>query len=162
MNRDQNRFERFYKTRTILLTMGLVGWLGISGCETFVDLGLKSSTFEMYRAIIPGSDFNYNLLLLPGYQENDPAYRYIIKYYDNDRCTGEYYAADTLHHMVEGTWSLPEPDVLRIDIDAFVDGDFKITKLDRVTYLLETEENTHGLGIDPPTLPLKLYNRKMY
>lgn len=144
----------------ILIGIGVIS--SFSGCEVFVDFGLKSSTFEMYRAIIPGNDLNLNIILLPGYVENDPSYRYIIKYYDNDRCTGEYYAADTLNYSVEGTWSLPEPDVLRLDIDKFVDGDFKITKLDKITYLLETDANTHGLGIDPPQLPLTLYNRKVY
>lgn len=133
-----------------------------SGCEVFVDFGLKNSTFEMYRANIPGDELNLNTLLLPGYKEDDSAYRYVIKYYGNDRCTGEYYAADTLNYKVEGTWSLIEPDVLRLDIDQFVDGDFKITKLDKITYLLESESNTHGLGIEPPQLPLELYNRKLH
>lgn len=149
------------KTPLVLAAVAVLFSL-FSGCEVFVDLGLKSSTFEMYDAQIPGNDLNLNILLLPGYEENDPQYRYIIKYYDNDRCTGQYYAADTLNYEVEGTWSLPEPDVLRIDLDQFVDGDFKITKLDKITYLLETDANTHGLGIEPPTLPLKLYNRKVY
>lgn len=134
----------------------------LNGCQVFVDLGLKSSTFEMYDARVEGTDLNFNLLLLPGYKENDPAYRYIIKYYDNDRCTGEYYAADTLQYEVEGTWSLPEEDLLRIDLDDFVKADFHITKLDKITYLLETEANEHGLPIEPPTLPLRLFNRKIY
>jgi hypothetical protein len=133
-----------------------------SGCEVFVDFGLKTSTFEMYDARLPNSDLNWNTLLLPGYQENNPHYRYIVKYHDNDRCTGEYYAADTLQYEVEGTWTLIERDVMRLQLDAFVDGDFKISKLDKITYLLETDVNKHGLPIDPPTLPLKLYNRKIY
>jgi len=133
-----------------------------SGCEVFVDFGLKSSTFEMYDALLPGSDVNLNTLLLPGYIEDNPQYRYIVKYHDNDRCTGEYYAADTLQYEVEGTWTLIERDVMRLQIDAFVKGDFKISKLDKTTYLLETESNEHGLGTNPPTLPLKLYNRKIH
>jgi len=133
-----------------------------SGCEVFVDFGLKSSTFETYSAIIPGSETNLNLILLPGYVENDPDYRYIVKYFDNDRCTGQYYAADTLQYEVEGVWSLTEPDLMQLQLDAFINGEFKITKLDKTTYLLETEANEHGLGIQLPTLPLKLYNRKIY
>lgn len=136
--------------------------VSFSGCEVFVDLGLKTSTFEMYDARLPNSDLNWSTLLLPGYKENDPSFRYLIHYYDNDRCTGSYYAADTLQYEVEGTWSLLEPDVMRLQLDDFVDGDFNITKLDKTTYLLETESNKHGLPIDPPTLPLKLYNRKVY
>lgn len=133
-----------------------------SGCEVFVDFGLKSSTFELYGSEIPGSDLNLMELMLQGYKENDPNYRYIIHYYDHDRCTGQYYAADTLKYEVEGTWSLPKSDVLRIKLDKFVDGDFKITKLDKITYLLKSEANAHGLPIDPPTTPLNLYNRKLY
>lgn len=133
-----------------------------SGCEVFVDFGLKNSTFELYDSQLEGATINMLTILMPGYQEGNPGYRYIVNYYDNDRCTGEYYAADTLNYMVEGTWSLPEPDVLRIDLDAFVDGDFKITKLDQNTYLLDTDANRHGLDFfDTPTLPLKLYNRKI-
>ena len=79
-----------------LFTVLLLVAVSFSGCEVFVDFGLKSSTFEMYAAIIPGSETNLNTLLLPGYIENDPQYRYIVKYHNNDRCTGEYYAADTL------------------------------------------------------------------
>jgi hypothetical protein len=64
--------------------------------------------------------------------------------------------------MVEGTWSLSEPDVVNMDLDQFVDAQFKITKLDKVTYVLETESNLHGLPIEPPTLPLLMYNRKLH
>ncbi|MBI1287748.1 MAG: hypothetical protein GC178_09235 [Flavobacteriales bacterium] len=148
--------------RFLLIFIGIGTVSGFSGCEVFVDMGLKDSTFEMYRAIIPGGDLNLNTLLLPGYKENDPGYRYIINYYGNDRCVGKYYAADTLNYTVEGTWSLPNPDVLRLKIDQFVDGDFKITKLDKITYLLETDANTSALGIGPPQVALKLYNRKVY
>jgi hypothetical protein len=136
--------------------------VAFSGCEVFVDFGLKSSEFELYYSQIPGNELNMMTLMLQGYQPDNPDYRYIIHYYDNDRCTGTYYAADTLKYTVEGTWSLPEPDVLRIDLDEFVDGDFKITKLDKVTYLLKTESNAHGLPIEPPTTPLHLYNRKLH
>ena len=100
--------------------------------------------------------------MLPGYQANNPDFKYIIKYYGNDRCTGEYFAGDTLQYLVEGTWSLPEPDVLRINLDQFVDAEFKISKLDKVTYLLVTESNAHGLPIEPPTTPLHMYNRKLH
>jgi hypothetical protein len=132
------------------------------GCEVFVDFGLKSSTFELYHSEIPGNELNMMTLMLQGYQPNNPKFRYIIKYYDNDRCTGQYYAADTLKYEVEGVWSLPKPDVLRIKLDNFVDGDFKITKLDKITYLLKSESNAHGLPIQPPTTSLYLYNRKLY
>ena len=148
--------------KSVFLSLILTVAVALSGCEVFVDFGLKSSTFELYYSQIPGNDLNMMTLMLPGYQPDNPAFRYVIHYYDNDRCTGSYYAADTLKYTVEGTWSLPEPDVLRIDLDAFVDGDFKISKLDKVTYLLTTESNAHGLPIEPPTTPLHLYNRKIY
>lgn len=134
----------------------------ISGCEVFVDFGLKSSTFELYESRIPGNELNMLTLMLPGYQPDNPDFRYIVKYFDNDRCTGEYYAGDTLQYTVEGTWTLPEPDVLRMNLDQFVDADFKITKLDKVTYLLKSEANAHGLPIEPPTTPLHMYNRKLH
>lgn len=144
------------------LILAVTGLTTMSGCEVFVDFGLKSSTFELYDSRIPGNELNMMTLMLQGYQPDNPEFRYIVKYYDNDRCTGEYYAADTLKYMVEGTWSLPEPDVLRIDLDNFVDGDFKISKLDKITYVLESESNAHGLPIQPPTTPLVMYNRKIY
>ncbi len=139
-----------------------VSFFTISGCEVFVDFGLKSSTFELYESKIPGNELNMLTLMLPGYQANNPDFKYIIKYYGNDRCTGEYFAGDTLQYLVEGTWSLPEPDVLRINLDQFVDAEFKISKLDKVTYLLVTESNAHGLPIEPPTTPLHMYNRKLH
>lgn len=116
----------------------------------------------MYDAEIPGSETNLNTVMLPGYIENDPQYRYIVKYFGNDRCTGQYYAADTLQYEVEGTWYLIESDLVYMQIDAFVKGEFRISKLDKVTYLLETDSNEHGLGIEPPTMPLKLYNTKLH
>lgn len=147
-----------YVLYAILLVVGLM----FSGCEVFVDFGLKSSTFETYDAIIPGSGTNMNTILLPGYVENDPGYKYIVKYFDNNKVTGQYFAADTLQYEVEGTWSLTEPDLMQLQLDAFINGEFKITKLDKITYLLETEANEHGLGFDPPTFPLQLYNRKIH
>ena len=151
-----------FKRIGVSVSLGLLAVLGFSGCEVFVDFGLKSSTFELYESNIPGNELNMLTLMLPGYQPDNPDFRYIIKYYDNDRCTGEYYAGDTLQYMVEGTWSLPEPDVLKIALDKFVDAEFKITKLDKVTYLLKTESNAHGLPIEPPTTPLHMYNRKLH
>ena len=151
-----------FKGIYVSVLVGLVLVFGFSGCEVFVDFGLKSSTFELFESNIPGNELNMLTLMLPGYQPDNPDFRYIIKYYDNDRCTGEYYAGDTLQYMVEGTWSLPEPDVLKIALDKFVDAEFKITKLDKVTYLLKTESNAHGLPIEPPTTPLHMYNRKLH
>lgn len=153
------------KIRNRLLSISLftlVSVVSFSGCEAFVDLGLKMSTFELYESRFPGSELNLLTLMLPGYQVDSAGFRYIVNYYDNDRCTGEYYAADTLQYMVEGTWSLSEPDVLNMNLDQFVNAQFKITKLDKVTYLLETESNAHGLPIEPPTSPLIMYNRKLH
>jgi hypothetical protein len=151
------------KTINYILTSALlVVTLTFLGCEVFVDFGLKDATFENYDAIIPGFGTNLNTLLLPGYVEDNPDYRYIVKYFGNERCTGEYYAADTLQYKVEGTWSLIEPDLVQLQLDAFISGVFKISKLDKTTYLLETDANEHGLGIEPHTLPLQLYNRKIY
>ena len=155
--------KKVFSQRVLALGLGiLVSTMSFSGCEVFVDFGLKSSTFELYESRFPGSDFNLLTLMLPGYQVDSAGFRYIVKYYDNDRCTGEYYAGDTLQYMVEGTWSLSEPDVLNMDLDEFVDAQFKITKLDKVNYVLETESNSHGLPIEPPTSPLIMYNRKLH
>ncbi len=142
--------------------MGLAGSLLLSGCEVFVDFGLKNTTLEMYESHIPGTVGNMSVLLLPDYEPDNPDYRYIIHFFGGDRVTGTYYAADTLNYVVEGTWSLSGPDVLRVDLDAFIDADFLITKLDKHTYLLKTESNAHGLPFGPPTTPLHLYNRKVY
>ena len=145
-----------------LLLAASVSVFSFSGCEVFVDFGLKMSTFELYDSKIPGNDFNMLTLMLPGYQEDSAGFRYIVHYYDNDRCTGEYFAGDTLQYMVEGTWSLEEPDVINMDLDQFVDAQFKIIKLDKVNYVLETESNIHGLPIEPATTPLLMYNRKLH
>ncbi len=132
-----------------------------SGCEVFVDFGLKNTAMELYEARIPGSSLQMMPVMIWGYQSNNPDYRYIIHFFEDDRCTGSYYAADTLQYVVEGVWSLPSADVLRIQLDAFVNADFNISKLDRRTFLLETEANAHGLPIEPARVPLHLYNRKV-
>ncbi|MCF8465421.1 MAG: hypothetical protein K9G41_11295 [Flavobacteriales bacterium] len=145
-----------------LCVFALGATMSFSGCEVFVDFGLKNSTYELYHSEIPGNELNLMEVMLQGYQPNNPKFRYLIKYYDNNRCTGQYYAADTLKYEVEGTWSLPKSDILRIKLDKFVDGDFQITKLDKITYLLISESNAHGLPLDPPTTQLHLYNRKLH
>ena len=149
--------------KTFSLLVLFIASISFSGCEVFVEFGLKNSTFELYDSRIPGSPLSPNMLtlILPGYQPDNPDFRYIIKYYENDKCTGEYFAADTLQYTVEGTWSLLESDILRIDLDQFVDAEFHISKLDRSTFLLKTDANVHGLDIEPPTFPLHLYNRKL-
>ena len=152
-----------FRNRLLIRSLAfLVSVISFSGCEVFVDFGLKFSSFELYESRFPGSDLNLLTIMLPGYQVDSAGFRYIVNYYDNDRCTGEYYAADTLNYMVEGTWSLSEPDLVNMDLDQFVDAQFKITKLDKVNYILETESNLHGLPIEPPTLPLIMYNRKLH
>ncbi|MDP6908641.1 MAG: hypothetical protein QF371_04005 [Flavobacteriales bacterium] len=141
------------------LSIGLIVFS--SGCEVFVDFGLKNTAMELYEARVPGSDLQMMPIMVTGYQSNNPEYRYIIHFFGNDRCTGSYYAADTLQYEVEGVWSLPSADILKIQLDEFVDADFNISKLDRRTFLLETESNAHGLPIEPATTPLHLYNRKV-
>jgi hypothetical protein len=133
-----------------------------SGCETFTDLGLKTATWSLYDIRTPNADYNLMTLRMPDYRENDPAYRYIIYFGDNDRCTGTYIAADTVNYQVEGTWSLPEHDILRIALDGVVDGDFLITKLERHTFFLTTEQNYHGLPIEPPYFPMDMYITRSY
>ena len=133
-----------------------------SGCEVFVDFGLKNTTLEVYDARIPGNELELMTLMVNGYQMDNPSYRYIVHFYDGDRVTGTYFAADTVKYEVEGTWSLPEADILRIDLDSFVDGDFLITKLDKNTFLLKTESNALGLPIQPETTPLDMYIRKVH
>lgn len=126
------------------------GLVSVSSCEVIVDFGLKDTTQELYDARIPDLG-NYNTLpgILPGYQENDPAYRYLINFYSGNRCVGSYYAADTLNYEIEGTWSLPKHDVLRIDLDEYVDGDFLMTKLEKDVFFLTTDYNyIEALGAD--------------
>lgn len=129
-------------------------------CEVFVEFGLKDTTQELYDARIPGGfDGNALYLMMPGYEGNNPAYRYMIKFYDNDRCTGTYYAADTVNYEVEGTWSLPKHDVLRIDLDQYVDGDFLMTKLEKDVFYLSSDENYINI-IQPDTIQLRMYIRR--
>jgi hypothetical protein len=142
------------------ITLSSAFWF--NSCEVIVDFGLKDSTYELYDARIPGQfEGNALHLMLPGYVENDPAYRYIIHFYDNDRCTGTYYAADTLNYEVEGTWSLPGHDVLRIDLDNYSDGDFLMTKLEKDVFLLSTDENYIDI-IQPDTIPLDFYIKRTH
>ncbi|MCF8258292.1 MAG: hypothetical protein K9J06_12100 [Flavobacteriales bacterium] len=134
----------------------------LAGCEVFTDLGLKNAIWRLYD--IRTSNANYNLMTLrmQDYRENDPTYRYIIHFYEDDRCTGTYYAADTVNYEVEGTWSLPEHDILRIELDGVVNGDFLITKLERHVFFLTTEQNYHGLPIEPPYFPMDMYIERFY
>jgi len=68
-------------TNYILTSMLSVVILAFSGCAVFVDFGLKDAAFENYDAIIPGFGTNLNTILLPGYVEDNPDYRYIVKYF---------------------------------------------------------------------------------
>ena len=128
---------------------GVLGFLAsiviitmLSSCEVFVDFGLKDTTQELYDARIPQlGQVNTLPVILPGYQQNDGNYRYLINFYGINRCVCSYYAADTLNYEVEGTWSLPKHDVLRIDLDEYVDGDFQMTKLEKDIFLLTTDNN---------------------
>lgn len=135
----------------------------MSGCETFTDIGLKNAQWRLYNIRTDNSPLNLMTLRMEDYRENDPAYRYIIHFYGNDRCTGTYYAADTLNYEVEGTWSLPRHDVLRIALDGVVNGDFDIQKLERHIFYLSTEQNFHGLeGVEPPYFPMDMYIERFY
>lgn len=132
------------------------------GCTTFTDLGLKNATWQLFDIRIGGTDFNAMVLRMEDYRENDPRYRYIIHFHADDKVTGTYYAADTLNYEVEGKWSLPEHDVLRIELDGVVNGDFLITKLERHVFFLTTEKNYHGLELEPPYFPMDMYIRRSY
>lgn len=159
--------ELFYPMRSIhhpfvlaLATFALAGLL--AGCEAFTDLGLKNATWQLYDIRTPNANYNLMTLRMQDYRENDPAYRYHIHFYSDDRCTGTYYAADTVNYEVEGTWSLPEHDILRIQLDGVVNGDFLITKLERHIFFLTTEKNYHGLPIEPPYFPMDMYIQRLH
>ena len=150
--------------RSFFAIVGVIGsaLVVLNSCEVIVDFGLKDATYELYEARIPG-EFEGNALhlMLPGYVENDPAYRYIIHFYDNERCTGTYYAADTVNYEVEGTWSLPMHDVLRIALDNYADGDFLMTKLEKDVFFLSTDVNLLNI-IQPDTIPLDFYIKRSH
>jgi hypothetical protein len=135
---------------------------GLSGCETFTELGLKNATWELYDMRIDGSTINVMPFRIPDYKENNPAYRYLIHFQGDGKCTGTYYAADTLNYEVEGIWDLPQHDVLRIALDGVVDGDFLITKLERHVFFLSTDKNYHGLALEPPYFAWDMYIKRSY
>jgi hypothetical protein len=145
---------------SIMVVMVAFTW---AGCETFTDLGLKNANWELYNIRTPNADYNLMAIRMPDYRDNDPAYRYHIQFYDGDRCTGTYYAADTINYEVEGTWSLPEHDVLRIKLDGVVDGDFLISKLESQVFFLSTEKNYHGIvGLEPAFFPMDMYIKRSF
>ena len=159
-------FERYpdRMKQTFFAAVGVAVALSViaTSCEVIVDFGLKNSTYELYEARIPG-EFEGNALhlMLPGYVEHDPGYRYVIHFDDNDRCSATYYAADTVNYEAEGTWSLPKHDVLRIDLDHYADGDFLMTKLEKDIFFLTTDVNFINI-IQPDTIPLDFYIRRSH
>lgn len=150
-------------TLAALLLIGSIASLEVlnNGCKTIVDFGLKNATFELYDA--RSSAFNFVLMefILSGYKSYDPAYRYMVHFLDNDVCTGDYYAADTLSYHVEGTWKLIDSETLFINLDHYVNGSFHMQKLDHNTFLLSTDENILTLfGTD--TIPLEMHIRRTH
>jgi len=133
-----------------------------SSCEVFVDFGLKGTTQELYDARLPDvPELQGNTLpvILPGYQIGNPSYRYLINFYGDNKCVGSYYAADTLNYEVEGTWSLPKHDVLRIALDEYVDGDFLMTKLEKDVFFLTTDNN-YIEALDADSVQFQMYIRR--
>jgi hypothetical protein len=154
-------FSRKFLVGKLTLLVVLYG-LVFTSCEVIVDFGLKDATFELQDARIPDQfEGSVLFLLFPGYQANNPDYRYMIHFYDGDRCTGTYYAADTVNYEVEGTWSLPQHDVLRIDLDQYVNGDFLMTKLEKDLFFLTSDENYINI-IQPDTIPLNMYIKRYH
>lgn len=132
-----------------------------TSCQVFVDFGLKDTTQELYDARIPGLGPNNTLPgILPGYEQNNPSYRYLINFFGNNRCVATYYAADTLNYEVEGTWSLPKHDVLRVDLDQYVDGDFQMTKLEKDVFFLSTDNN-YIEAFDSDSVGFQMYIRRI-
>ena len=151
-----------FRQNKLAIIVALAISIGVAGCEAIVDFGLKNSTYELVDARIPsGFEGNAMFLMMPGYEENNPAFRYVIHFQENDLCTGSYYAADTLNYEVEGTWSLPKHDVLRIDLDHYVDGDFLMTKLEKDLFYLSSDENFINI-IQPDTIPLRMYIKRSH
>lgn len=143
--------------------VALIVAVGTTGCETFTDLGLKNANWELYNIQTPNADYNLMAIRMPDYRDNDPAYRYYIQFYEDDRCTGTYYAADTVNYEAEGTWTLPDHDILRIKLDGVVDGDFQITKLESQVFFLTTDKNYHGIeGLEPAFFPMDMYIRRSF
>ncbi len=64
----------------------------------------------------------------------------------------------SLLHIEEGGGAgfRSEHDILRISLDGVVNGDFLITKLERHIFFLTTEQNYHGLPIEPPYFPMDM------
>ena len=152
-------FEAMSRIHLAICVVVGIAAFGLNSCEVFVDFGLKDTTQELYDARLPVLQGNTLPAILPGYIENDPNYRYLINFHGEGRCTGSYYAADTLNYEVEGTWSLPKHDVLKIDLDAYVDGEFLMTKLEKDVFYLYSDYN-YIEAFDSDSVPFRMYIRR--
>ena len=149
------RWNSIFPLGFVTICLALV----VASCEVFVDFGLKGTTQELYDARLPVLEGNTLPAILEGYEEGNPSYRYLINFYGDNKCIGSYYAADTLNYEVEGTWSLPKHNVLRIDLDAYVDGDFLMTKLEKDVFYLSTDDN-YIEAFDSDSVPFQMYIRR--
>ena len=66
---------------------------------------------------------------------------YVIYMLDNGIMRGEYYTNDTVNYFTTGTWSLLDTKTIQMDMDEFVDGDFKIELIDNQQMLLNSQSN---------------------
>jgi hypothetical protein len=139
----------------------LASMLILGACATMVDFGLRNANYELYDTRIEGLSFVLMEVVLPGYVSHDPAYRYMVHFLDNDVCTGDYYAADTLNYSVEGEWRLIDDETLFIHLDEYVNGTFHMEKLDKNTFLLSTDQNIINF-IETDTVSLEMRIRRSF
>ena len=111
----------------------------LSGCYKVHRTYIIKGKWYLNSFEIDGGSTNQMNGFLDDYADGNGTY--VIYMLDNGIMRGEYYTNGTVNYFTTGTWSLLDTKTIQMDMDEFVDGDFKIELIDNQQMLLNSQSN---------------------
>lgn len=115
--------------------------LSISACEKITRKRIRLDRWDVHKINAPGNDQNLMKLFLPNFASNPDESKYIIDFFEDGTAESYNYLGDSLIYSKPGAWELKKKDLLYLDIDDQVNGDYEIHREKMKTYILKCDSN---------------------
>ncbi|MEX0812500.1 MAG: hypothetical protein WD048_09820 [Chitinophagales bacterium] len=112
-----------------------------SSCKKITENKIRKDKWTVHKINTPGNEGNLMHLLLPNFRDYPDESAYIIDFYEDGTAEARNYLRDSLIYAKEGYWDLKEKDLLYLDVDDHVEGEFEIHREKTKTYTLKSDDN---------------------
>lgn len=123
------------------LLAGILLLVLAASCKKITENKIRKDKWTVHKITAPDGDDNLMAFFLPNFRDYPDESRYIIDFYEGGTAEARNYLGDSLIYTKPGTWDLKEKDLLYLDVDDHVDGEYEIHREKTKTYTLKCDSN---------------------